>query len=108
MPLPYWELPSLECVPLPTWPRGGIRPIGVLCARWLHPQSRRLDEMGAVVPEGTGYASGTVVEGASPSSSRIAEGLRRLAQIAGGPGGEVSRLAFTPAEREAHALVADF
>lgn len=65
--------------------------------------------MSAVIPEGSGVGTdATKNADASPSSSRIAEALRRIAQIAGGPGGEVSRLAFTPAEREAHELVAEW
>lgn len=40
-----------------------------------------------------------------PSAMRIAEDLRRIAEIGGGRGGEVTRLAFTPTERAAHELV---
>lgn len=44
-------------------------------------------------------------EPAGPSASRIASDLDRLAQIGAGRPGEVSRLAFTSQDREAHDLV---
>ncbi len=40
--------------------------------------------------------------------SRIAEMLRAIAEIGADPTGGISRLAFTSAERQAHALVADW
>ncbi len=44
----------------------------------------------------------------SPSGTRIADALRQLGEIGGGAGGEVTRLAFTPADRRAHELVGEW
>src|SRR5437764_820865 len=47
-----------------------------------------------------------VVEEPQPDPARLANMLQRLSEIAGDGQAAVSRLAFTPAEREAHATVA--
>ena len=51
-------------------------------------------------------AAPDVAEEPSPDASRLANMLQRLSEIAGDGQAAVTRLAFTPAEREAHSAVA--